>query len=243
MTDGGKKHITLEAYEVLAEHYSALVDTKFENAYVERPATLSLLPDVEGKRVLDAGCGPGVYSEWLIEHGATVVAIDISPKMVELARKRLPESVEIHLADLSEPLDFLEDNSFDLVLAPLVLDCVEDWDSLFEEFNRLLRDEGLLVFSVCHPFTEYLLRSKGSYFDTELVETEWRGFGPSVVMPSYRRPLASVVSSLTGAGLALEEVVEPTPIPDSEKIDPEMYEKYHKKPSFLCIRARKETLE
>ena len=55
------KPIALEAYEVLAERYAAIVDSKGENAYVERPATLSLLPDVKGKRILDAGCGPGSY--------------------------------------------------------------------------------------------------------------------------------------------------------------------------------------
>lgn len=58
----GEKPIALDAYEALAERYAALVDSKAENAYCERPATLSLLPDIEGKRVLDAGCGPGSYS-------------------------------------------------------------------------------------------------------------------------------------------------------------------------------------
>ena len=48
----------------------------------------SLLGDVDGKRVLDAGCGPGHYTEWLIAHGATVLAIDSSPRMVQLARQR-----------------------------------------------------------------------------------------------------------------------------------------------------------
>lgn len=235
----GNKPITLDAYEILAEPYSALVDTKFENAYIERPATLSLLPDVKGMKVLDAGCGPGSYSEWLVEHGAEVVAVDVSPKMVELARKRLSERIVVHLADLGGPLDFLEDGTFDIVLAPLVLDCIEDWDSLFSEFHRILSSDGVLVFSVCHPFTEFLLRSKGRYFDTELVEAEWKGFGPSVIMPSYRRPLASMIASLTGAGFDLERIVEPTPVPDSRQIDSDMYEKYHEKPSFLCIRASK----
>jgi hypothetical protein len=81
--------IALEAYEELAESYAAKIDTKPHNAYYERPATLSLLPSVTGKAVLDAGCGPGVYTEWLLANGAEVSAIDASPKMVELARKRI----------------------------------------------------------------------------------------------------------------------------------------------------------
>lgn len=66
---GKDKHIAFDAYEKLADAYAAMVDTKPHNAYLERPATLSLLPNVKGKRVLDAGCGPGVYSEWLVKHG------------------------------------------------------------------------------------------------------------------------------------------------------------------------------
>ncbi len=44
------------AYEKLADAYARMIDTKPHNAYLERPATLSLLPNVEGKRVLDAEC-------------------------------------------------------------------------------------------------------------------------------------------------------------------------------------------
>jgi len=82
-----EKPIAFDAYESLADAYAARIDTKPHNAYLERPATLSLLPEVKGKRVLDAGCGPGVYSEWLLKHGANVVAVDVSPRMVEHAKK------------------------------------------------------------------------------------------------------------------------------------------------------------
>jgi hypothetical protein len=58
-----KKRLAVEAYEELAKPSAAPVDTKPHNAYYERPATLSLLPDVAGLNVLDAGCGPGAYSE------------------------------------------------------------------------------------------------------------------------------------------------------------------------------------
>src|SRR5262245_64111613 len=101
------KPLAFDAYEALASRYAAQVDTKPHNAYYERPATLSLLPKVTGKRVLDAGCGPGWYSEWLIQHGASVVAVDASPRMVELARRRAGKQAEVRQADLNEPLDFL----------------------------------------------------------------------------------------------------------------------------------------
>ena len=52
---------------------------------------LALLPDVSGKRVLDAGCGPGHYAEELVNRGASVVACDVTPAMVELG----PRPIEL----------------------------------------------------------------------------------------------------------------------------------------------------
>ncbi|HEY6332551.1 MAG TPA: class I SAM-dependent methyltransferase, partial [Blastocatellia bacterium] len=128
----------LHEYETLAEAFAARVDTKPHNAYYERPATLSLLPEVKDRRVLDAGCGPGVYSEWLLRQGAEVVAIDFSPSMIEYANQRLKGEVRVICADLNKPLSFLKDESFDLVICPLVLDYVANLGGLFAEFVRIL---------------------------------------------------------------------------------------------------------
>ena len=40
------------------------------NSYYERPATIALLGEVNGKQVLDVGCGTGPVTEWLVDHGA-----------------------------------------------------------------------------------------------------------------------------------------------------------------------------
>jgi ubiquinone/menaquinone biosynthesis C-methylase UbiE len=95
-----------DAFEQLADVYAARIDTKPHNAYYERPAMLSLLPDVAGLHVLDAGCGPGIYAEWLVQRGARVVAVDCSARMLEHARARAGASVEYHEADLEAAWDF-----------------------------------------------------------------------------------------------------------------------------------------
>ena len=231
--------IALEAYETLAEAYAARVETKPHNAYYERPATLSLLPDVVGQRVLDAGCGPGVYAEWLLDHGADVVAFDASPQMVDLARERLGDRAEVVEADLDKTLHFLEDGDFDVVLSALALDYVRDLRSTFEEFHRVLREPGLFVFSLSHPFAEFMLHPSGSYFETELITYEWTGFGVPVEMPSYRRPLEALLNPLVEAGFALDRIVEPTPTERFREELPEDYEKLSRQPGFLCVRARK----
>jgi len=231
--------LALDAFEALAEAYAAAVDTKPHNAYYERPATLSLLPEVKNKRVLDAGCGPGVYSAWLIENGAEVVAVDASRKMTELARRRLGDEVQIYQADLGAPLGFLESSCFDTVLSPLVLDYIEDWRTTFAEFHRVLRPGGHLVFSVGHPHFDYKYFESTNYFATELVCSDWRGFGEArVYVPTYRRPLGEVINPLAEAGFHAERIVEPRPTEEFREAAPEKYQELMREPAFLCVRAR-----
>jgi 2-polyprenyl-3-methyl-5-hydroxy-6-metoxy-1,4-benzoquinol methylase len=237
MTD---KPIALDAYETLADSYASVIDTKPHNAYYERPATLSLLPEVTGKRVLDAGCGPGVYSQWLIEHGADVVAVDASTRMIELTKQRLKRTTDIWQADLSKPLTFLESSSFDVVMSPLVLNYIQDWSVTLGEFYRLLVPEGTLVFSVSHPFFDYTYFNSQNYFATELVGSTWQGFpNVQVHMPSFRRSLADTLNPVIEAGFRLEKILEPKPTKDFKEADPEDYEELMRQPVFLCIRARK----
>ena len=232
------KPIALDTYEAVAEAFAAAVDTKPHNAYYERPATLSLLPEISGKRVLDAGCGAGVYSAWLIERGAEVFAIDASPKMLELTRRRLGRTHDIRQADLGQPLTFLDSSSFDIVLSPLVLDHIEDWRSTFAEFYRVLRPSGHFVFSVDHPLRDFTFFKSKNYFETELVGCEWKGFG-RVYVPGFRRSLGELFNPLLEAGFSVEKVLEPLPTEEFKLADPLGHEKLQQHPIFLCIRARK----
>lgn len=216
------------------------METKAHNAFYEQPATLSLLPAVEGKRVLDAGCGPGVAARWLVERGAEVVGFDASPKMVRLARQRLGDSAQILEADLRDPLDFLDDHTFDLLLSSLVLDYVPEWEKVFKEFSRVLKPGGVFVFSAGHPFDDfYRFREKANYFEVQQIEETWRGFGFDIVVPFYRRSLSAMINPLIAAGFLLDKILEPRPLPEFYENEPEDYERLMKQPGFICIRAIK----
>lgn len=232
--------IALEVFSQLADAYAARIDTKAHNAFYDRPAVRSLLPPVEGKRVLDAGCGPGVYAEGLVSQGAEVIGIDVCPRMIELARLRLGDRATLIEADLGRPLDFLPARSFDLVVSALALDYVRDWDGVFREFFRVLREGGSLVFSAAHPAAEfYDYHPEGNYFEVEAVRAEWRGFGIPVLVPSYRRPLQGMLGPLLGAGFVLERLLEPQPVPEFEAHDPRHFAELMRRPGFICFRARK----
>ncbi len=230
----------VEAYQIIGQHYASRALDSVYNDYYERPAMYSLLGDVSGKRVLDAGCGPGSYAAWLVGQGADVVATDACPEMVDLAQARLGGSIEVRLADLSNLLDFIESGTVDLVLCALVLDYVEDWEGVFAEFRRVLVEGGCLVFSVHHPFFLDLkvnAQLEDSYFSTQLLEEDWLPFG--LTIPAYRRPLGSMTAALWQAGFLIEQIVEPQPTEECKAAYPEHYAQLSRHPVFLCFRARR----
>ena len=234
------------AYQQLADAYADRIDTKPHNAYYDRPAIFSLLPDLVGKRVLDAGCGPGAYAERLVQQGADHVdSFDVSDRMLELAGQRLADlmaqgKVTLHRVDMTQPLDPFKDAHFDIVNAPLCLDYVEDWRALFSEFKRVLAPGGFLVFSCGHPSFDAEYFQTDDYFSVEAVSSEWSGFGKIVEVPCYRRPFQEMINPLIEAGLVVDRVLEPTPTTEFQAADPIRYRTLMHRPGFLCVRARKQ---
>lgn len=234
-----EKSLAYEAYQELAEFYAAGIDHKPHNAYYDRPANISLWPDCQGKRVLDAGCGPGVYCSLLVERGAIVTGVDVSDRMIELAKQRLGTSVDLRVMDLVQPLVEFSDEYFDFINAALCLDYIEDWLSLFSEFRRVLRTNGLVQFSCGHPAFEAEYYQTEKYFEIERVDAIWTGFGKKVKMPSFRRSLQDILMPVISNGFRLEKVLEPKPTSEFLKVDPIRYRKLCSRPAFLCIQARK----
>jgi SAM-dependent methyltransferase len=237
-------------YDGFARRYARHAEDKAHNAHYERPNTLSQLPDVQGKRILDAGCGPGIYAEELLRRGAEVVAVDVTAEFVDITRERLSgwpaERITVRQADLSRPLAFAADASFDGVLCTLVLDYLADWGPTFAEFQRVLKPGGWLLFSCGHPLGDWLwLKRKlpqytESYFDTRRFTAEWHGFGdPPVAITSYRRPLAAMFNPLAEAGLHLEHIHEGRPTEVFKEREPEEYAHLIREPGFITVLARK----
>ncbi len=233
------KQKIIAAYETMADRYNELIDHKPHNAYYDRPNTLSLLPDVNGVKILDAACGPGKYAEILSDQGAIVTGIDISPKMIELAKNRNPDNPRFYLHDLAQPMSLFEDETYDVVLCALALHYIEDWGPTIREFCRVLRAGGILVISIEHPFFEYTYFKSQRYFEVENVRTTWRGFGQPVEVNSYRRPLQACINPLIQNGFALDKILEPLPTEEFARLDPKHYRELQEFPAFMCMRATK----
>lgn len=227
--------IAREAYDRLAAGYDRLGETKPANAHLERPATLSLLPDAAGDRVLDAGCGAGHLAAELADRGASVVGVDVSEAMLAYARERQPSSSFVQ-ADLGTGLPFA-DRAFDGVVSSLAFHYLREWAPLFRELRRIVRPGGWLVFSVQHPHADFVEYDDArNYHERERVSATWKSFGTVVDVPAYRRPLSAMIDPALDAGFRLDRLVEPTPTAAYERADPERYEYEATNPNVLCFR-------
>lgn len=233
-----KRFIAYDAFENLAEKYAEIIDYKPHNAEYERPAFLKVMPDVNGKMVLDAGCGTGSLTQWLLDHGATVFGVDGSPHMLEQARKRIKDKATFMLHDFRDPLDFIEKDTMDLVTSSLVMHYLDEVEPVFREFHRILKPGGFLVFSIGHPFTEFVNRPSESYYEVKVVSYDWTGFTDDPVsVPSYRRPIEGYTEALARAGFCIERLTEPVPTDRFREQLPDSYTRYIKNPLFMIIRA------
>jgi SAM-dependent methyltransferase len=218
----------------MAEDYVAHVEANPYTALYEAPGLQALLPPVAGLRVLDAGCGGGRTSAWLAEQGAEVVGIDVSPELLRLARERVP-SGSFSLGDLAEPLPF-EDGSFDLVVASLVMHYLRDWVPPLRELRRVLRAGGVVVLSTHHPAMDAELADSGDYFATELLHDRWLVGEREYEVRFWHRPLSGMFREIAEAGLRLDELSEPQPLPEARERFPDAWERLTKKPHFLFLR-------
>ncbi|MGO4120167.1 class I SAM-dependent methyltransferase [Arthrobacter sp. YAF16] len=201
-------------YDSFAESYSAENESSLLNAYYERPAMLGLAGEVAGRRILDAGCGSGPLSAALSAKGAVVTGFDSSPAMLELARQRLGESADLHLADLSRPLPFADD-SFDDVVASLVLHYLEDWSAPLAELRRVLKPGGRLILSVNHPTVSVVTQPTEDYFAVREYSEDYEFDGEPAVLTFWHRPLHAMINAFISAGYRVAAVSEPAPSPDT----------------------------
>jgi len=226
-------------YNEMDDAYIRKTECDLHNAYYERPAIKALISEINGKKVLEAGCGGGVLTEWLVDEGAKVTAFDISKKMISYAKKRLGDKAIIHVADLSKPLAFVEDNTIDMIVASLVLHYISNWLPVFEEFKRVIKEDGSIVFSTHHPHADWKWHDRPNYFKKELYEESWNIEGKSYPVKYYHRTLANMFAIFRKYGFYVDVLLEPLPVKEGKEVDPKSYEYLLANPQFLFIRLKK----
>jgi ubiquinone/menaquinone biosynthesis C-methylase UbiE len=175
--------VTLRFYEDNAEEYVHTTDGMYDEEWLSRFS--SLLP--MGGRVLDVGCAGGRDSEWFSKRGFRPHGIDVSPRLIEIARARVP-TADFSVMDVLD-LSFA-DQYFDGVWCSCVLIHLAKLDvvTALREVHRVLTSRGLL----------YILVKLGN---SEGVEKDARYGGDEKFNSYFTETELSVL--LTGAGFQL----------------------------------------
>lgn len=170
-------------------------------------AELHLIGDVKGKRVLELGCGGAQCSIAFAQKGAIVTAIDVSSVEIEFAKKLANENkvqikfYEHDAADLAQ----ISDKSQDIVFSACALAYVDDLAGCFKEVHRILKDDGIFVWSVGHPFYDIIdpktFQLRESYLDTGV---KLEGDFANVL-----RTISDYFNAATEAGFLVEKMIEP----------------------------------
>ncbi|WP_113808259.1 class I SAM-dependent methyltransferase [Bacillus taeanensis] len=233
------KNQVIKAYNKLAHDYEHNVDhySPYNTDY-ERPAMMCSLPkSVEDLNILDAGCAAGWYTETFLLQGANVTSIDISPEMVAATKRRVGNKAKVMCLDLSNDLPF-QDQVYDIVVSSLVLHYIEDWTKVFKEFSRILKPNGIFLFSIHHPFMDVSMSPSKNYFSREIIKDKWKRGDERVDVWFYRRPLHEIIN-VTSHYFVISRLIEPLPTEAFKGKKPESYEKLMKNPNFLIIKAKK----
>lgn len=237
--------------ETFFNGYKALRESDCNaNDLIEQPAMRKLLPNLNGKSVLDLGCGYGHNCLDFVTRGAErVVGIDISEKMLAVAKEESAHSKieyrNMSMTDISEL-----DEKFDFIYSSLAFHYVKDFDAFAKDMYSVLNAGGQLLFSQEHPIITATVDGAGHFNKDEngnrisYTFSNYNQSGERKIhwyvdgVVKYHRTFSDIITALAKAGFMIEEVCEPVPEEWAIQKLPTLAKEYIK-PNFLIVKARK----
>ena len=221
------------------------------NDCIETPILFGMLPDLEGKTVLDIGCGMGQHAKQYSLMGAeSVLGIDISEKMLAYAQEHNSAENIIYQRMAMEDIETIG-RHFDLITSSLVFDYAEDFPGLMRKIHNLMKEDASFVFSMSHPIVTAWDGVYDRYTRTETGERLYANLrnycleGPRKVdwvvngYECYHRTVSTLINALIGAGFMIEECQEAHISDDLRKQYPALFGGTVHRPEFIFFRCRK----
>jgi len=225
-------------YNLIAEYYNDFRTKKcpeghFYNEMLEMPATLELLGNVKNKRILDFGCGSGIYSKLLTKKGAIVKGFDISSNMLKIAKKENP-NLDLRLGS-GYKIPFNE--KFDIVVASLVLSHIKNWGKVFKQVKKVLRKNGYFIFSIENPVSDSTIKANAKrnlvrefqhYFKERKIYSTWRNILckkeiKRIRMPKFHKTYETIIKTIVRNGFEIIGYKDTFPLKKSKKLFPKEY--------------------
>lgn len=129
----------------------------------------------EGSRIIDFGCGPGLYTSRFARLGADVCGVDFSPRSIAYARQRAPEIDDRTAYVEADYLEYEPDGAFDLITMIMCDYCAlapEQRSAMLAKFRGLLSAAGRIVLDV-YSLRAFEAKQEASAFGKNLMNGFW----------------------------------------------------------------------
>ena len=218
---------TIIQYNTIAKKYSELVVENNQDSITAYFRHLDI--SMNGKSVLDLGCGDGYDLSQIKLKGALIYGIDSSQEMIEIAQLKNPYG-KIKIGYL-ESIPFA-DQTFDIVISKWSFQLSMDIDSIYREIARVIKPNGQLVYLSAHPIRQFIdKKRKGkNYFKKEIVEAVF--FDGQLIEKAPSHTMNEYLSPTFFKFFILESYEEGNDRA-AEKVDNDIY------PSYFIIKARR----
>lgn len=249
-----------EDWNTTAQTYEEFNNSPDSYSYnIEWPTIQNMLPGLEGKTVLDIGCGTGIFTFLLEQYKPSkLMGLDLSESMLEIARQKAAalHSKAIFTAGDAAYLNQYTQEKWDFIFSSTTTHYIENLNLFFENLSKVLSDNGTAILSIIHPVyssmypvdcgkafpddedwkVNYLEKTMRAYIQPWI---EYNDKYENRLSKSFHHLVSDYINAIINAGLKICEIQEPLP-PEAWKTGcAARYESYMETPVYMIIKLTK----